>query len=481
MHTNIFWVLGICLFFQPVQFVAAAPDSFTPAEKKEIQLFIDQQVGKTNSAMAVGLVDKQTSSVFAAGTLDNGTANLVDGDSMFFIGSVSKTFTALLLLEMAERREVSLDDPVAKYLPASVKAPSFSGREIRLVDLATHTAGLPFNSDNMKGSNVRDQYESYSVGQMYTFLSHYQLSREPGTRYAYSNVGFALLGHALARRADTTFESLIVERICRPLGMDNTCITLSANQQAQLAMGHDENGKPSTPWKFSAYCPAGDIHSTANDLLKYAAAQAGLRTSKLTPAIAKSQVFRFQDTTGLGDGGEYSRMGRTAMDWVDRTAVQPAGMELMGHAGGAGSYHAWVGFDTKQKRGVVVLSTANNLSVEAIGWTILQRLPLTPESSKMFARELVGIGTALDFDQESGALRITKVFAGSPASRAGVPSGCRIQKIDDVDTKGKTLAQCLELLRGPAGSKVRLEIFDPEGKGSKTVEVTRDKFIAANS
>jgi serine-type D-Ala-D-Ala carboxypeptidase/endopeptidase len=457
----------------------AAQDTFTDAEASAIQSFLDEHVGKTNSAIVVGLVDKQGQKILSAGKLDNGTANSVDGDSVFFIGSVTKTFTDLLLLDMVERGEMQLDDPVAKYLPASVKLPTRGGREIRLIDLATHTAGLPGNPDNMRGGGVREEYETYTVEQMYSFLSAFSLSRDPGAEYEYSNVGMALLGHAMARRANATYESLVLERICKPLEMNGTRIVPTPEMRERMAMGHDDAGRPSPPFNLDVYEPAGAVHSTARDLLKYAAAQAGLTQSSLTRPIEASHVVRIRDTRGYPSGG--TLFGRTAMCWMDRDALQPPGMELLGHAGGAGSYHAWVGFDLKQRRGVVLLTTANNLLSEAVGWTILQRLPLGPDSTKEFAREMVGIGTALDFDKEKATLRITKVFPRSPAAEAGLTAGLLIQKIGDVATRGKSLEECVGLILGPSGTKVRLEVVDSERNETKAVEVTRQRFVTSNS
>jgi D-alanyl-D-alanine-carboxypeptidase/D-alanyl-D-alanine-endopeptidase len=465
--------IALCLF--TAQCVATAQDGFTDADS--IEAFIHDNFDQNNACIVIGLVDEHENRVFSGGKLDNGTSQEVNGDSVFFIGSVTKTFTALLLLDMVERGELKLDQPVAKYLPSSVKMPNYRGREITLVDLATHTAGLPFNPDNMIGADVREQYESYTVERMYAFLSSYQVSRAPGTEYAYSNVGTALLGHVLARRANLTYESLLVERICKPLGMNSTRITLSPELQARLAMGHDEKGRSSSPFKLDAYAPAGNIHSTANDLLKYASAQVGLMPSRLTSAMEKSHMFRFEDAHGIPGLGDYSRMGRTAMGWVDRNSFQPPGMELLGHAGGAGSYHAWVGFDKQQRRGVVVLSTDNDLSVEAVGWTILQRLPLTEERKKLFVREMFGIGIQMDLSEQTGALEITKVLPESPAAKAGLSTGLVIQKIDGVQASGKSMEEYLTLLRGPAGTKVRLELVSPGRNETNTVELTRQKYV----
>jgi CubicO group peptidase (beta-lactamase class C family) len=313
---------------------------------------------------------------------------------------------------------------------------------------------------------------------MYAFLSGYTLRRDPGTEFEYSNVGMALLGHVIELRTGTNFESLAVNRICRPLHMDSTCITLAPELKARLAMGHDDSGKPSPPWKLQAYSPAGDIHSTANDLLKYVSANAGLAPSNLTPLMKETQVVRFKDSRGLSDVPGFGVFGRTAMDWVDRGAYQPPRMELLGHAGGAGSYHAWVGFDKKQRRGVVALTTANDVSSEAIGWTLLQRLPLKRENVNEFAKEIVGLGFMFALDQTQ-TLRITKVYPKSPAGQAGLSSGLIIQKINAVPTAGKSIAECFSLLRANGSPKVRLELVNQERKQTNTVELTKGKFLTS--
>jgi len=305
------------------------------------------------------------------------------------------------------------------------------------------------------------------------------LNRDPGTEFEYSNVGMALLGHVIALKAVMNFESLVVNRICRPLHMDSTCIALTLELKARLAMGHDDSGKPSPPWKLQAYSPAGDIHSTANDLLKYVSAHAGLAPSRLTPLMKQTQVIRFKDSRGLSDEPGFGVFGRTAMDWVDRGAYQPPGMELLGHAGGAGSYHAWVGFDKKQHRGVVVLTTANDVSAEAIGWTLLQRLPLKRDNANEFAKEIVGLGFAFDLDKKTHTILVTRVYPQSPASQAGLSAGLIIQKIENVPTAGKTVAECAVLLRANGSPKVRLELVNQEQKETNTVELTRGKFLTS--
>lgn len=449
---------------------------FTESAARAAETMLTQHFEGKPGGIVVGLIDADGSRVVGAGTFDDGSGRPVDGDTLFFIGSVSKTFTTLLLADMVERGEVQLGDPVAKYMPASVKMPTFNGTEITLLHLATNSAGFPINPDNMHGADEREQYESYSIDDMYDYLGHFQLSRAPGTKYEYSNLGMSLLGHAMARRAGKSFEELVVERICRPLGMTSTCVVPQGDSKSRVAMGRDEAGQSTGPWQLDALIPAGAIHSTANDLLKYAAAQAGITQTPAARAIAETHVIRFEDAVSFADDPYRRNFGRTGMAWMDRGAVQPPGMELLGHAGGAGSYHAWVGFDLKQRRGVVLLTTANHVTGEAIGWTLLQRLPLTEERLHAMVEELIGIGAALDLNTDTHEPRITQVLPQTPAEEAGLTAGLVIQRVDDVATRGKALSACVDLIRGPASSKVRLVVFDPDKLETRTVEVTRRKF-----
>jgi CubicO group peptidase (beta-lactamase class C family) len=453
--------------------IVAADDAGDP---QAINAFLKGQFATTNSCIVIGLVNERGSRVFAAGQLDNGTDGKPDGDTLFFNGSLSKTFTALLLADMADRGEVQLDDAVAKYLPASVMMPTHGGKQITLLHLATHASGLPVNPNNMVGADDRERYESYTDQMMYDYLSSCTLERDPGAAFAYSNIGMSLLGHVMALRTGTDFESLVINRIAKPLRMDSTRLTLTSAMNPRLAMGHEKSGERSPPWKLKAYAPAGCIHSSANDLLKYAAAHAGLTSPSIAATMAKTHVIRYVDTQGLPDVPGFGSLGQTAMDWVDRGAFQPPGMQLLGHAGGAGSYHAWLGFDVKMHRGVVVLSTDNDVTVEAIGWTLLQGKPLAPQNANQFERELVGIGVALAADNQQRGAGITRVFAKSPAADAGLLPGDTICKVDEQSLQGKSISDCAKLLRGNIGTKLRLQVARPEGE-IRTIEVTRRKFI----
>src|SRR5215467_7311064 len=184
---------------------------------------IDQQ--KQAVGIVVGVIEPTGRRVVAYGNLANGDPRPLDGDTIFEIGSISKVFTSLLLADMVRRKEVSLDDPAARYLPEHVRMPERNGKSITLLDLSTHTSGLPCVAGNPKPKDPANLYAGYTVNDLYEFLSSYTLQRDPGSEFEYSNLGAGLLGHLLAYCAGTDYESLIRMRITAPLGMPDTRIT----------------------------------------------------------------------------------------------------------------------------------------------------------------------------------------------------------------------------------------------------------------
>src|SRR5205807_642282 len=102
--------------------------------------------------------------------------------------------------------------------------------------------------DNFEPADARNPYADYSVEQLYEFLSGSKLKRDIGEKYEYSNLGVGLLGHVLALKAGTNYEALVQERVCRPLGMTNTVVTLTPELKARLAVPHNEAGRPVSNW-----------------------------------------------------------------------------------------------------------------------------------------------------------------------------------------------------------------------------------------
>src|SRR3984957_21148954 len=161
------------------------PNIFQPLpvpNTDEIREILAKRIDEQKQAVGifVGVIEPNGRRVVAYGNLANGDPRTLDGDTIFEIGSITKVFTSLVLADMVSRNEVTLDDPAVKYLPENVKMPERSGKSITLLDLSTHSSGLPPLPSNLKPE------ADYSVDDLYQFLSGYTLSRDPGSEYEYS-------------------------------------------------------------------------------------------------------------------------------------------------------------------------------------------------------------------------------------------------------------------------------------------------------
>jgi D-alanyl-D-alanine-carboxypeptidase/D-alanyl-D-alanine-endopeptidase len=310
--------------------------------------------------IVVGVIDSSGRRVVAVGSADRDGGPPLNGDTLFEIGSVTKVFTSLLLADAVQRGEVSLDDPVAKYLPAGVKVPERRNRKITLVDLATHTSGLPRLPLNLMPKDPQNPYAGYTVQQLYDFLSTYQLSRDIGSQYEYSNVGGGLLGHVLARRAGVDYETLVRTRITEPLGMTSTVVTLSSALNPRLARGHDDQLRAVANWDLPTLAGAGALRSSANDLLTFLAANLGQKKSPLAAAMTSMLATRRPTgTEGMS----------VALGWHTTTNGD---REIVWHNGATGGYRSFLAFDRKRGLGVVVLANAaTTTGIDDIGRHLL--------------------------------------------------------------------------------------------------------------
>ena len=283
----------------------------------------------------------------------------LDADSVFEIGSITKVFTAILLADMAERGEVKLDDPIAKYLPSNMRVPERSGRKITLIDLSTQTSGLPRLPDNLKPADMRNPYVDYTVAQLYEFLSRHELRRDPGELFEYSNLGVGLLGHVLALRAGKSYEALVKDRILDPLDMDHTAVRFTPWMTQHLAKGHDQKGNVVSNWDVGVLGAAGALRSTMNDMLKFARANLQTR-GRLQQIMQRTHVRR---APAAGPAGT-----SIGMNWI----ISPReGQEVVWHNGGTGGYRTWLGFDKNKGLAAVVLTNSSH-GADDLGFELLK-------------------------------------------------------------------------------------------------------------
>ncbi|MFY9727788.1 MAG: serine hydrolase [Bryobacteraceae bacterium] len=366
-----------CQIAIPLLLVAAAARAQSPAPSDaEIRRVLVQRVDERHQAvgMVAAVIEPTGTRVVAYGKLAKDDARPLNGDTVFEIGSITKVFTALLLADMAQHGEVKLDDPISKYLPEGVKAPQRDGKEITLAELATHTSGLPRLPNNMSPKDFANPYADYSAEKLYAFLSSYQLPRDPGEKWEYSNLATGLLGQLLALRAGRDYETLVATRIAAPLGMASTRITLTPEMKARMAAGYNASLEPAKNWDFEALAGAGALRSTANDLITFLGAVLGYKKTPLEPAMAAMLEVHLPTTMPNL---------QQALGWH---ILQRKDRDLFWKDGGTYGFGSFIGFDPKTKVGVVVLANSFSLAsggVDDIGMHLLDTsLPVAGAPAK---------------------------------------------------------------------------------------------------
>jgi CubicO group peptidase (beta-lactamase class C family) len=351
---------------------AAAPalaqaKPWTLPSAAEILAILKQRldVERQGVGIVVGVIDAHGRRVVSHGALAKGDPRPLNGDTEFEIGSMTKVFTSLVLADMVRRGQVKLDDPVQKYLPAGVHVPERGGKQITLIDLATHTSGLPRMPTNFTPKDPSNPYADYDETKLFAFLNGYTLTRDIGAKYEYSNLAVGLLGTALAHRAGTDYPALVRERITGPLKMRDTTVRLSPDQQKRLAQGHSALMEPVPNWDLTALAGAGALRSTCNDLLVFLAAELGFGLSPLKAAMADQLVPRRPTTLPNTE---------VALAWH---ITHYANADVVWHNGGTGGYRTFFGFDPKARIGAVVLTNAaTRAGGDDIGYHLLAGRPI---------------------------------------------------------------------------------------------------------
>jgi len=330
---------------KPAAAAGSAPAG-PPVALQDLKPVLDQEFAPVIAAwpqvgVVIGVFDHGERKVFAYGT--------ARADSIFEIGSVTKTFTGLALAQMVQQHTVVLDQPVRALLPAGTAAKPSSGAEITLLDLATQHSGLPRMPDNMHPQNQADPYANYTAKDLYDFVAKHGVGRPEQTGFLYSNLGFGLLGQALADKAGESYEDLIPQQITGPLGMKDTTIILSASQQARLIQGYGGAHDKAHVWTFQAMAGAGALHSTVDDLLTYT--EAYLHPEKLpTPHAGPASTLASALRLAQQPQADGPRGLKIALAWLVRAEA-----DAYWHDGGTAGYSALVTFDPERDRAIVVL------------------------------------------------------------------------------------------------------------------------------
>lgn len=318
----------------------------TAPEIESMRAMLKQLVGVNDKVVGIIAVTIDERGTRMATFGSSGVPGLTFGnDTVFEIASITKVLTSLLLADMVQRGEVAFDDPVAKYLPASLTMHQ-RGRPITLLDLSSYTSGLPNMPSNMPPQwwTLPNPLVNYTEGKLYEFLSGFVPEYAPGTRYEYANLGFGLLGVALARRAGKSYEELLIEKVCNPLGLSHTRITLPDDMRRHLVQPHNKELRPTPLWDMQALAGGGAFRSDARDLTVLLKACMGLKQTPLSAAMARLVETRTPTRLAGTDA---------ALGWFITSAKDE---EFVWKTGASGGCNSFIGFSTRNRHAAIVLS-----------------------------------------------------------------------------------------------------------------------------
>lgn len=296
--------------------------------------------------LAVARVDGARVDEARAGRRTPASPAPLPDDARFEIGSVGKTLVALLLARRVLARDLTLDDPVEAVLPGGLRLRDSTGAPLRWVDLATHRSGLPRLPDNLQPRQPADPYADYGVTALTAFLERWRADRPRDARFEYSNLGYGLLGHALALHAGLDFEALLQRELLQPLGLSGIQLARPGRDDPLLLPGHDAQRQPVPPWHFDVLAGAGGLRAGLADMRRYAQLAAGTLEHPLQEAFALAMTPR-------ADGPNPAT--RIGLAWFVTAA---GGRVLTHHDGGTFGFASSLFVDRAAGRAGLVLANA---------------------------------------------------------------------------------------------------------------------------
>ncbi len=360
--------------------------AFTP-QQLQTQLDARFKGDRTGACVVAALIDK--AEVLRARTCAQARPDGGPGyDSVFEIGSVTKTMTAFLVADLVAQGKWSLDDPLARHLPPGAALPRQGERQILLRDVLTHSSGLPALPPGFNPRNPDDPYADLSEQALLAALAKVRLSRPIGSQFEYSNFAMMLLSLAVARSHGSDFEDALTRRLFVPLKMDGAFVE-RPRQPRPRARGHLPSGQPTSDWHIANnLAGVGMVRASLDDMVLYAQAQLGRAEPALRASLERTQQ-RLQ--------------GQQGMSWG---LLALKGHELVAHEGGTGGFSSLVALEPKTQRAVVILadtSLADLGGLSDLGHALLgvEAAPLRPRRPATPSAELLA---AMPGDYELGGL-----------------------------------------------------------------------------
>ena len=339
-----------------------ASNPMKTAQDKAVDSVARTYIQKINTVgLSIGVVKNGHVSLYNYGETAKGNGQLPSAQTLFEIGSITKTFTAAILAHFVNEGKIGLSDPITKYLPDTVAAnPEL--KNIAIVNLINHTSGLPSLPNNFtlqKPYDPLNPYANYNKLLLFAYLKDCSLVTPPGKKYAYSNLAVGLLGTILEKVSGQSFEEMVSAIVINPLGMKTTVQHLYPLLKTRFAAVYNSDGQPTAPWDFDALASCGSLRSTVDDLVLYA--KANLNDTGLTP-LSKALKLTHQVT--------FNNDARLGLAWH---IILVNGVSYYFHNGGTYGSSSFLAFNKEKNLAVIILSNAA-ASTDAIGVGVIKKL-----------------------------------------------------------------------------------------------------------
>ncbi|WP_207534322.1 serine hydrolase domain-containing protein [Desertivirga arenae] len=298
---------------------------------------------KVTAGLSIGILQNGEVFQYGYGEIIKGLKTIPDENTVFEIGSITKTFTATMLIELLNKLDISLDEPINNLLPSDISLLIKNGKKITVKQLLNHSSGLPRLPEGFeKNSDPNDPYKNYDSLAVYQALKNVKLQSVPGEKFEYSNLGMAVAGLILERRSGKSYADYLNQNICIPLDMRRTKAENSYTEN--IARGYTEKGRETSYWKLNGYSGAGTIYSSTGDLLKYAKAFISPDNTSKPALFKKVKELTFSNAEI-----------KIASAWFLLTIN---GVECLVHDGGTGGFRSFIYLAPSTNTALVVL--ANN-------------------------------------------------------------------------------------------------------------------------
>ncbi|MBI1662417.1 MAG: beta-lactamase family protein [Nitrosopumilus sp.] len=351
----------------------------------DTEKIIENHIIKGSSpGISVGILQDNNIQTFNFGETKKHSGILPTSNTVYEIGSVTKPFAGILAAILEDEGLFSLDDTIVKYLP-QLKNSDIENSKITIRHLITNTGDLPstlplktivpYLLKLYLKMNTKNPFENYPKENLYEYLRKRKIKKIPGTTWSYSNFGYSILGHICENVTDQSFENLIVNKICKPLGMNDTGINLLESHKDRLATGYTFSGKQSNFWSSPSMEGMISLRSTVDDLLLFAKANLGINQSKISHILENciSTEVNPKLTTFMKYYPKYAYglpLSKFRLGWF---VYNTGNTDVVGIDGGTEGFSSFLIMNMEKKSAVTVLTNKlNPKPTHKLGMSLIQ-------------------------------------------------------------------------------------------------------------